>query len=415
MDSWILQGGFPLVSLDGQSLTQQPFSYGPAGPDGDSAIGGPWQVPVLTRHLESGDTVGERLLLGEAPAAAAEGQGPTLVNAGGWGVYRVAYAPPQLGELVSRLGELDALECFNLVSDTWAEVLAGRAELADFVALVGGLGDVDEPSTYAVVAGALGLCDRVADDGDRPLVAEATRRLLGPRLASVGWDRRPGEAERMPTMRALLVRALGTVGEDGDVRAEADRRFAAAKGPEGAGRGATPIDPDLEGAVLDVVGASGRRADYEAFLERYRHPVDPQEEARYLHALAAFPSPDLCRRSFELALGEVRTQNAPYLVRDLLANRDGGPAVWDRVTTEWATIVERFPNNSLPRMVDGVRLLCGDAKLAGDVASFLDDHPLATGERTVRQILERLRVNVAFGARHAGRLGPELAAPSGGR
>src|SRR3984957_9206472 len=51
MDTWILQGGFPLVTLDGSgpggapTLTQAPFRYAP--PSGPSAIGSGWSVPVL--------------------------------------------------------------------------------------------------------------------------------------------------------------------------------------------------------------------------------------------------------------------------------------------------------------------------------------------------------------------------------
>jgi len=51
MNTFILQGGHPLVSLHGDTLEQQPFSYGEV-PDGiDSAIGDAWNVPVAVRAL----------------------------------------------------------------------------------------------------------------------------------------------------------------------------------------------------------------------------------------------------------------------------------------------------------------------------------------------------------------------------
>ena len=53
MNTFILQGGHPLVSLHGDTLEQQPFSYGPV-PDGvESAIGDAWNVPVAVRTLPS--------------------------------------------------------------------------------------------------------------------------------------------------------------------------------------------------------------------------------------------------------------------------------------------------------------------------------------------------------------------------
>ncbi len=59
----------------------------------------------------------------------------------------------------------------------------------------------------------------------------------------------------------------------------------------------------------------------------------------------------------------------------------------------------RFPANIVPRMLDGVRLLCRDRALADDVRTFLGTHPIGSGQRTVDQIVERLGVNEAFVAR----------------
>ena len=181
------------------------------------------------------------------------------------------------------------------------------------------------------------------------------RRVPGP----CSDRRRPGSAgtagrvraSAIPTTRALVLSSLGTIGADPVVRAEAARRF---DGPD-------PVDPDIEGAVLAAVAHQLRPGDYETILDRYRHPANPQEELRYLTALATFPDPALGRRTFELARTEVRTQNGPYLVATLLSNRVAGPAVWEEVKAHWDMLLDRFPMNSHARMVDGVRGLCGYA------------------------------------------------------
>jgi puromycin-sensitive aminopeptidase len=416
MDSWILQGGHPLVSLADGRLSQTPFAYRPADPGATSAIGGPWQVPLLLRTLTPADGPAEggppeRLLLGPDPIPVAlDPDRPLVVNAGGWGVYRTSYPPDHLARLARRLAELAPLERAGLLTDGWALLLAGHQSPDDFVDLAAHLGDEDEPSTYGVVAGALGLFDRLIDDGQRPVLEAATRALLGPRAGQLGWDKQAGEKERVPTLRALLLRALGTLGADPEVRAEAARRFDASP----VGGGSAAIDPDVEDAVLAVVAAEGRPGDYEAILERYRHPTTPQDEIRHLYALAGFNDAELARRTFQLATTEVRTQNAPYLVSILLTNRVGGPAVWELVKAHWDDLLARFPVNSHPRMLDGARTLCGSPELARDVTRFLAEHPLASGQRTVTQNLERLAVNVDLGRREHDRIVAALSRVAGG-
>ena len=60
MDTFILQGGHPLVSLEGDTLTQQPFALGPVPAGTTSSIGSAWRVPVAVRALPGADTPARR-------------------------------------------------------------------------------------------------------------------------------------------------------------------------------------------------------------------------------------------------------------------------------------------------------------------------------------------------------------------
>jgi len=396
MDSWILQGGFPLVSVEpggapGEvTLSQERFSF--AATDGPGPAGPTWTVPVLARVPGAGEV--RTLLEAASKTVHVTGGGDpdvaAVVNAGGSGYYRVRYSAAHLRAVARQLPLLERLERFNLVGDSWATVVARRTELGDFLELVEGLGGESDPDVWGQVTGALSFLDHAVDDAARPHLAAYTRALLGGVLDRLGWDARAGEEPRTPTLRAQVVASLGTVGQDPAVRAEARRRHRAA------GQGETTLDPDLVGAVLTVVAASGGVEEYEDFLGHYRRPATPQEELRYLYALTGFGDPSLAARTFELARGEVRTQNAPFVVNLLLAQRDVGPGTWPAVRDHWGELTARIPANTLPRMVDGVKLLCRDHALADDVRTFLHEHPLPTGQRTVDQTLERLGVNVAL-------------------
>ena len=248
------------------------------------------------------------------------------MNAGGSGFYRVRYAPEHHRRLASRLDALDLLERFNLLGDSWAVVVAQRAGPEDFLLLAEALGNEDDPDIWAQVTAALSLLHRAVDDDARPLVASYTRALLGPVLTRLGWEARPGEGPRTPTLRAQVVAALGTIGR----RRRRPGRSAPAPRRRPERRGGARPRPGFGHPRAPSAPREGPRTS-RAFLEHYRRPATPQEEMRYLYALAGFADPQLAARTFELALTEVRSQDSPFVIQLLLNNRDNGPAVWERV------------------------------------------------------------------------------------
>jgi len=122
MNTFILQGGHPLVSLHGSMVTQEPFAFGPPPPGTISSIGSEWQVPLAVRALPAAAGPGapmRHLVLGPdaTPIAEAE-QGLAVLNAGGWGVFRVGYETEHRLQLAEHLSELSPLERANLLADT---------------------------------------------------------------------------------------------------------------------------------------------------------------------------------------------------------------------------------------------------------------------------------------------------------
>jgi len=405
MDTWILQGGFPIVVAertgDVTTLRQEPFSYAPA--DATSAIGRDWRVPVLARPLSALPAEPWRLLLADQPAALPDAREPVLVNAGASGFYRVQYDDQSLLALADRVGDLSPMERATLLGDTWAALVAGHGGLGQFLSLAEALRRETDADVWAQVASALGFLDLVVVDEDRPVLAAYTRALVGPAFASLGWQGRPDDDdERTATLRAKLLGTLGTVGADAEVRQRCMALHGAALD------GGPDLDPDLAPAVVAVVAAAGGEKEFEAFLARQRAPRTPQEEVRYLFALAGFDQPELARRAFEVATTEARTQNGPFLIQQMLGHRSNGPATWARLTSQWDTLVELFPANIFPRMLDAVQRLCRQAALADEVRSFLADHPVPSGQRSVAQAVERLGVNVTVAQRLSGAMAGEL-------
>ena len=158
-------------------------------------------------------------------------------------------------------------------------------------------------------------------------------------------------------------------------------------------------DPELLSAATLAVAASGTDADFDRFVEGFRNAATPQDMLRCLYALAEFPEQRHVERAVEFAFsGEVKTQNAPFLIHRCIANRAHGNVAWQMLRRRWTEANDRFPSNTIVRMIDPVKLLNTD-NVSADVQAFFSEHPIPQGATTLDQVLERQRVNVAVRAR----------------
>ncbi len=406
MDSWIWQPGFPLVSAEmaGGELVmrQQRFAFTPdatAPPSGDGAATR-WLVPVHTRVGSEPLTV----LLDnvEARTPVPDPSAPVIVNAGGHGFYRVAYSDELRARLSSDvLASLDTLERYNLVDDAWNDVVAGRLAAADYLVFVEGFSADRDLAIWQSIVGALRGLGRLLDDGTYPALQARVHRLLAPVVADLGVPVE-GEDDLRGKLRGLLTAAFAIQGDDKATRARAVELYDTAERSPGS------VDPELVAAATAIVAATGDEPMYERLLAGYRAAVTPQEQLRHLNALADFDSPELMRRTCELAMSpDVKTQNAPFLLNLCVANRRHGRQAWAFVRDHWDEANAAFPTNTIVRMVSSVRLL-NDPVVAKDVQSFFAEHPIEQAGKMLDQILERQRVNVALRARERERLAAAL-------
>ncbi len=322
-----------------------------------------------------------------------------LVNTEGTGFYRARYAPDLLAALVAHAQrDLSPIERYGLVDDVWAGVLAADQQAHAFLELAEAFGAETDLSVWQRLIGGLSSLDRIVDGDAREALQGRVRKLVGPALDRIGADPTDGESDRDRALRGVLFEALGVLGADPDARTRARALL---------GDGGT-ADPALIAASVNIVAAHGTASDFDDFVARMAGAATPQEEQRYLGALADFSDPDLMRRLLAMSItDQVRTQNAALLLRRALTNRDNGELAWAFVTDEWATLNERLPSNSIVRMLEGVRLLSAPT-VAPRVFAFFEDHEVPQGDKSLAQHLERLEVNVALRAREGETLSGEL-------
>ena len=383
MDSWIFQGGHPVVeavmAVDGSTCTlfQRPFQYLlPEQEQAQEQTFPTWQVPIRLRT-----TSGEhRVLLGAEPAEITL-DGPLLtLNAGATGFHR------SMGLTGVDPSALTATERAAVVDDCWATILADLGHPAEFLDLVASVtgrpgGEVDLAVWQAVLRG-LGTINLVAPERHARWAGQAGD-LLASIVDHLGWIPRTDEDDRTRQLRGSVLTAAGTLADDGAVLAEARRRWADPT---------IDSDPAVAAAVVSIVASGGDAADRSECRHRSETATTAQGEQRHLRALALFPaSTEVGLLLEEVHGGMIRTQDAPFLLRSALTHPTERAAVWQSITDRWTDLAERLPSNSISRMLEGVRALVGDVD--PDVDAFLDAHPVPQGALVVAQHRERRLVN----------------------
>jgi puromycin-sensitive aminopeptidase len=400
MDSWIFQQGFPVVSVaaanGGRALkiSQRRFFYAPPeNPEPQL-----YHVPIMVRARIGGKVETRKLLLTEGETTL-DLTGPAewaLLNEGAHGFYRVRYSPDLLQALTQNLKELKPVERFGLVSDTWAATVAGLTPLAEFVKMARLFRDETDLNVWRALLGAFNYLDIIVSDAQRPALARAVRDIAGPAAARLGWTPKPGEDELQGQLRATLIGALGTLGDDLDIQSRARELYATWQ------RDPSQADRDLFPALINIAAYTGDATRYQEFKKHFKSARTPQEEQRYLFSLASFRVPEALRQTMEMTLnGEVRTQNSPFLMHALLYNPICRYEAWEYVKRNWETMVSKFPDSSMPRMCEAI---VGLLDHQTEVNAFFEQHKPRLGSKLIDQHLERLSVAVEFRNREGAKL-----------
>ena len=392
MDSWIWQPGYPLVSvrIDGDHLVlgQRRFTF-----EAENESAALWSIPIAVRQ---GSTTSSVLMTGDETVVPFDG-GPVIINAGGHGFYRVDYSDG-LRAFLTRdvVAEMSTLERYNVVDDAWNAVVGGAMAATEFLDLVKRFGDEREYGVWASIAiGLKGVRRMIADD-DRGLVGfqQLVADLVRPALVALG-EPTTGEPDLTGKARGLLLSMLAVQAGDAVAQQRGSDYYSQWVDDPAS------VDAELAAAATTIVASIGGVAEYEQMLHQAMHGATPQEQLRHLFALAEFDDPDLMTRTCELAMGsDVKSQNAPFLLRSAIGNRRHGGQAWEFVRRNWADINEKFPRNTIVRMVETVKLLDRPTDVA-DIQSFFSEHPIPQGAKTLEQILERQQVNAANRQRNA--------------
>ncbi len=391
--SFITQSSMPLVKVETRCagagtelvLSQRPIST--AVPQTTL-----WDIPVCYKRERNGKAQPAECALLSASTQTVKLDGCSswvFANVHSRGYYRASYETDDLRALgdAARNGQLTAPEQTTLLEDLWALVRLDEQSIAEFLSLSSQL---VKSQLSPAIATALFRIDYIADwlveEPQRPAFQRWVRQTARPLADRLGWTPKAGEPDDIQSLRAAALFTLGNAGRDPDVLREA-RRLADLHTT-----GAAPLHSSLVDTALALAAIDGDTTLYERYLSRMKESATPGEQTRYLAALSYFTDPELQKRTLVYAMSpEIRTQDAPSLIRMLMRRPYASAATWEHLKNNWERVEKAFGIfQGIPTVVGSVEHLCG-VNARSDVEAFFNAHRVAGTERTLQQSLERIQ------------------------
>ena len=403
MDSWVKQTGYPVLEVEADrrgeglqiSLTQERFVYdrllGDEEPNPEV-----WQVPVSVSApgAASASTVMESKEAVLTVPSDSPANDWYKVNAGQTGFYRVNYSGDdwqRLSPAISAL-ELPATDRLGIQNDAYALSRAGLLPVTQFLELASSYSGETDASVWSDLASNLRDIEQlIAGEPVHPAYQRFGRELFGPAARRAGWNPRPGDGHLDSLLRSTVLGQSGSYNDPETLAQAADlfQRYLS---------DADSVHPDLRGVVFSLAAQAGGRSTFDQLWELESRATLQEEKIRLLLAMSRFQDTGLLNETLERALSpRVRSQDTITVVAGVAANPAGRELAWDFVKNNWAEFDRRYGGGGfgLMRLVS----ICNSfttAERMADVENFFVENPAPAAERTIRQALERMRLNIRW-------------------
>ncbi len=407
-NAWITEPGHPVVEIATRfdqrgvrlAMSQRRFYADPeAAQHAEPQL---WPVPLVIKCGGARGTREERVLLTAARDEVTIADARWIYpNGNGAGFYRFALDDAAIARLTDTLAAaLGPEERLNLLGNQWVLTKAAIAGIGQFLALLEGYRAETDRAVLEAIAERLAWLEiHALEDAARPAFAALVEAIFRTPFEALGWDPAAGESSDERMKRAAVIAALGRLARTRAVLDEAPRRLGRYLDDR------ATLDPNLVPVVANLAARGGDGALYDRFLERKRaSSQDPEEEERFLYALASFEDPALVRRTLDLAFtDDVRPQDRAFVLARLLGGRASRLAAWAFVRDNWDARILTMDPMLRQYVIRGMAAL---TPVAGEVGEFLAAHVTDETRETTAQAREQLRIDAAARAR----ITPELTA-----
>uniref|UniRef100_A0A1A8KRL1 Aminopeptidase n=2 Tax=Nothobranchius TaxID=28779 RepID=A0A1A8KRL1_NOTKU len=402
MDTWTLQEGFPLVTVEVKGrevrLSQERFLR---TDDHSLTEGFLWQIP-LTYMTSASNTIHRFLLKTKSDVLYLPEEVEWVkFNVNMSGYYMVHYAGDGWNSIIKLLQHnhkaLSGNDRASLIQNVFQLVSVGKVSLDTALELSLYLSNETEIMAVTRGFGELVPLYKLMEKRDMTVLENQMKgyivELFRDLIDRQQWSDSGSVSERV--LRSYLLLFACFMNYEPCVR-KAIQLFSQWK--ESDGTESLPVDVSM---AVFVIGARTPEG-WDFLFEKYRNSLQMSLKSRYKTAMAISPLQDKLQWMMEQSLhGEVmKTQDLPDVVVSVAKNPRGYKLAWDFLRASWVTLVKKFDlgSNALSYMVTGVTNQYSTREMLQEIRSFFDSLTEETGSkmRCIQQTYETIEDNIRW-------------------
>jgi len=266
-------------------------------------------------------------------------------------------------------------------------VRSGQSKIGSMLDLAGGFAREADADVLATLRKPLSFITRslipdAAPACGAPLQAWLLDHFEEP-FAALGWKPAAHEPDETRLRRAVLLGIVGGIGESPralEISARHCGRYLDDR---------RSIDANLADAIVSLGARVGDAALHRRYVDAAMTSASAQEKRRFLLALGEFRDERLIEKTLKYALTDaVATQDVAFLLMRLFANPVARERTWAFIVHHWNRIRKRVPPHMCSYLIEMTPALLTN-EYRREVAKFFRANPVPTGERALRQALER--------------------------
>jgi puromycin-sensitive aminopeptidase len=398
MNSWVKQTGFPVLSVEKSDneiiLSQKRFLYENINYKDDFDDQSKWYIPINIQTSNKGiiselmDTNIKSIPLNSSDNSWVK------INPDQTGFYRVKYDSQSIEQFHNLIlsKTLPPRDRLGLQGDAYAIARAGYDSPVTFLSLATSYIEEDDASVVSDLASGLRGIEHLIDNSNFHNAYQGFCVSIFKNIGDkIGWNKKSNETHLDTLLRNIALSNLGHY-EHPETIKEALQRF------ERYQEDTANVHPDIRSIVFNISAKNGTRDTYDIMWELEQSSSLQEEKVRLHGALSSFKNPDLLQETLQHSLGErIRTQDTIRLIVSVASSNVGRPLAWNFVKENWSEIDRRYGDGGfgLMRLVSLVSGFKTQQELE-DVEQFFTDNPTPAAGRTIKQALERIRLNLTW-------------------